>query len=173
MQRFLPLARSLARRYERSSEPLDDLVQVASLGLLKAIDRFDPARAVAFSSFAVPTIVGELKRHFRDKGWWLRVPRDLQELAFRVERVADELAPELGRAPTPAEIAAADRGQRRAGARRARRRRRLPADLARPSARGRRGRRHTIDAFGVEERGYELAEQRATLERLHDRARRP
>ena len=105
VQRFLPLARSLARRYERSSEPLDDLVQVASLGLLKAIDRFDPARANAFSSFAVPTIMGELKRHFRDKGWWLRVPRDLQELAFRVERVAEELTPELGRAPTPAEIA--------------------------------------------------------------------
>ena len=140
VQRFLPLARSLARRYERSSEPLDDLVQVASLGLLKAIDRFDPARAVAFSSFAVPTIVGELKRHFRDKGWWLRVPRDLQELAFRVERVADELTSELGRAPTPDEIAARIGvsveqvldARDAAGAYR--------PMTARPSARGRRGR---------------------------------
>ena len=81
VQRFLPLARQLARRYQRGGEPLDDLVQVASLGLLKAIDRFDPRRETAFSSFAVPTILGELKRHFRDKGWSVRVPRDLQELA--------------------------------------------------------------------------------------------
>ena len=166
VQRFLPLARSLARRYERSSEPLDDLVQVASLGLLKAIDRFDPARAIAFSSFAVPTIVGELKRHFRDKGWSLRVPRDLQELAVRADRVADELASELGRAPTAAEIAqqigvgveqvldARDA----AGARR-------PVSLDRPRVDAEDD-SHTIDAFGVEERGYELAEQKATLERL-------
>ena len=105
VQRFLPLARQLARRYQRGGEPLDDLIQVASLGLLKAIDRFDPARETAFSSFAVPTILGELKRHFRDKGWSVRVPRDLQELAVKVEPVAEELARELGRAPTPAEIA--------------------------------------------------------------------
>src|SRR5690349_3275300 len=102
--RFLPLARQLARRYQRGGEQLDDLVQVASLGLLKAIDRFDPARETAFSSFAVPTILGELKRHFRDKGWSVRVPRDLQELAVRVDRVTDELARELGRAPTLAEV---------------------------------------------------------------------
>src|SRR5689334_4227710 len=87
VERFLPLARQLARRYQRGGEQLDDLVQVASLGLLKAIDRFDPARETAFSSFAVPTILGELKRHFRDKGWAVRVPRDLQELAVRVDRV--------------------------------------------------------------------------------------
>jgi RNA polymerase sigma-B factor len=105
VQRFLPLARQLARRYQRGGEPLDDLVQVASLGLLKAIDRFDPKRETAFSSFAVPTILGELKRHFRDKGWSVRVPRDLQELAVRVDRVSDELGRELGRAPTTAEIA--------------------------------------------------------------------
>ena len=79
VERFLPLARQLARRYQRGGEQLDDLIQVASLGLLKAIDRFDPARETAFSSFAVPTILGELKRHFRDKGWSVRVPRDLQE----------------------------------------------------------------------------------------------
>ena len=105
VQRFLPLARQLARRYQRGGEPLDDLVQVASLGLLKAIDRFDPQRETAFSSFAVPTILGELKRHFRDKGWSVRVPRDLQELAVKVDRVGDQMGRELGRAPTPVEIA--------------------------------------------------------------------
>ena len=105
VDRFLPLARQLARRYQRGGEPLDDLVQVASLGLLKAIDRFDPSRETAFSSFAVPTILGELKRHFRDKGWSVRVPRDLQELAVKLEPVGEELARELGRAATLAEIA--------------------------------------------------------------------
>src|SRR3954463_613553 len=110
VERFLPLARQLARRYQHGSEQLDDLVQVASLGLLKAIDRFDPARETAFSSFAVPTILGELKRHFRDKGWAVRVPRDLQELAVRVDRVTDELARELGRAPAPPPSCPATRG---------------------------------------------------------------
>ena len=105
VSRFLPLARQLARRYANGNEPLDDLVQVASVGLLKAIDRFDPAREIAFSSFAVPTILGELKRHFRDRGWWVRVPRALQELSARVHRVADDLEGELGRPPTPDEIA--------------------------------------------------------------------
>src|SRR5829696_6275551 len=105
VERFLPLARQLARRYQRGGEQLDDLVQVASLGLLKAIDRFDPGRDTAFSSFAVPTILGELKRHFRDKGWSVRVPRDLQELAVKVDRLGDALGRELGRAPTVDELA--------------------------------------------------------------------
>src|SRR5689334_21458242 len=105
VERFLPLAKQLARRYQRGGEPLDDLVQVASLGLLKAIDRFDPSRETAFSSFAVPTILGELRRHFRDRGWSVRVPRDLQELAVKLEPVSEELTRELGRPPTPAEIA--------------------------------------------------------------------
>jgi RNA polymerase sigma-B factor len=105
VERFLPLARQLARRYQRAGEPLDDLIQVASLGLLKSIDRFDPSRETAFSSFAVPTILGELKRHFRDKGWSVRVPRDLQELAVKLEPTAEQLARELGRAATTAEIA--------------------------------------------------------------------
>src|ERR687893_85607 len=102
-----PSSGQLARRYQRGGEHLDDLIQVASLGLLKAIDRFDPARETAFSSFAVPTILGELKRHFRDKGWSVRVPRDLQELAVRVDRVGEQIGGEIGRAPTPAEIAEA------------------------------------------------------------------
>jgi RNA polymerase sigma-B factor len=105
VQRFLPLARQLARRYQRGGEALDDLIQVASLGLLKAIDRFDPSRTTAFSSFAVPTILGELKRHFRDKGWSVRVPRDLQELTVRLEPTTEELTREHGRAPTTSELA--------------------------------------------------------------------
>jgi RNA polymerase sigma-B factor len=107
VERFLPLARQLARRYQRAEEPLDDLVQVASLGLIKAIDRFQPDRDVAFSSYAVPTILGEIKRHFRDRTWAVRVPRDLQELALRVDRVVAELTRELGRAPSVDELARA------------------------------------------------------------------
>jgi RNA polymerase sigma-B factor len=105
VERFLPLARRLARRYEGGGEPMDDLVQIASIGLLKAIDRFDVDRTTAFSSFAVPTVLGELRRHFRDKGWSVRVPRDLQELAVRVEKVTDELARTSGRTPAVDEIA--------------------------------------------------------------------
>jgi RNA polymerase sigma-B factor len=107
IERWLPLARSVARRYERAGEPLDDLVQVAAFGLVKAIDRYDPALGNAFSSYAVPTIVGELKRHFRDHGWAVRPPRGLQELTLRVERAATRLTTQLDRAPTIGELAAA------------------------------------------------------------------
>lgn len=102
--RFMPLARQLARRYGRGAE-LEDLEQVAALALLKAIGRFDPERGLAFSSFAFPTIVGELKRYLRDHAWSVRVPRALQELHLRAERATRELTAELGRAPTPAELA--------------------------------------------------------------------
>jgi RNA polymerase sigma-B factor len=105
VERFLPLAKHLARRYGRDSLHAEDLFQVASLGLLKAIDRFDPERNIAFSSFATPTIVGELKRYFRDKSWTVRVPRDLQELTLKVTRAADELEGELGRVPTAQQVA--------------------------------------------------------------------
>jgi RNA polymerase sigma-B factor len=104
--RFLPLARQLARRYQRSTESFDDLFQVACLGLVKAIERFDTSRGTAFSSYAVPTIAGELKRHYRDRAWSVRVPRDLQELSLTVERAVSELSPDLRRQPTVAEIAA-------------------------------------------------------------------
>jgi RNA polymerase sigma-B factor len=103
--RFMPLARRLAARYRGDREPLEDLVQVASLGLVKAIDRFDPERGVAFSSYAVPTILGELKRHFRDRGWSVRVPRELQERIARVDQAVAELPGTLGRAPSVNEIA--------------------------------------------------------------------
>jgi RNA polymerase sigma-B factor len=106
IERFLPLARQLARRYQRAAEPYDDLFQVACVGLIKAIDRFDLERDIAFSSYAVPTILGEIKRYFRDRTWSVRVPRGLQEFTLKVDRAVTELTLVLQRAPTVSEIAA-------------------------------------------------------------------
>src|SRR5829696_5511052 len=105
IERYMPLARSLALRYRRTSEPLDDLIQVASIGLVKAVDRWDPARGLAFSSYAVPTILGELRRYFRDSTWDVRPARDLQELCLTVEQAREALWGELGRSPTVGDIA--------------------------------------------------------------------
>jgi RNA polymerase sigma-B factor len=106
VDRHLGLADSLARRYRYTSEPMDDLVQVARLGLVKAAHRWDPTRGVAFTTFAVPTILGELRRHFRDKTWAVRVPRDLQELYLAVQGERERLWQELGREPTANDVAA-------------------------------------------------------------------
>ncbi len=100
----LPLVRGLAARYARRGEPMDDLVQVGSLGLLKALDRFDPSRGVPFEGFATPTITGEIRRHFRDHCWSISVPRSLQELSARVISERERLSTELGRAPTVNEL---------------------------------------------------------------------
>jgi RNA polymerase sigma-B factor len=105
IERFLPLARKLARRYTPSSEPYEDLVQVASLGLVKAVERFDPGRGFAFTSFAVPTIVGELKRYFRDSSWALHVDRGAQERARKITDAQQQISARTGRAPTVSEIA--------------------------------------------------------------------
>ncbi|HWH94133.1 MAG TPA: SigB/SigF/SigG family RNA polymerase sigma factor [Baekduia sp.] len=105
VRRYLPLARYAASQYRRGSEPFDDLLQVASVGLLKAIDRYDPVRGTAFSSYALPTMSGELRRHFRDRSWAVRPPRDLQEQAIAVEKAAEALSRELGRSPTVEELA--------------------------------------------------------------------
>jgi RNA polymerase sigma-B factor len=167
VDRFLPLATQLARRYHRGSEPLDDLVQVASVGLLKAIDRFDPARGIAFSSFAVPTIAGELKRYYRDKGWAVRVPRDLQELALRVDRATDRLTHQLGRRPTASEIAD-DLGvaveqvleaHEAAAAYRA-------DSLDRPGSDDDQDAPRVVDTLGGDEPGYRRAEDSATVESM-------
>jgi RNA polymerase sigma-B factor len=105
--RYLPLARSLALRYRHTAEPIDDLVQVASLGLVKAIDRWDPDRGAAFSSYAVPTILGELRRYFRDCTWVVKPPRSMQELSLSVGRARERLWNGQGREPTVSELAAA------------------------------------------------------------------
>ena len=105
VERYLPLARKLALRYSYTHESIEDLVQVASVGLLKAIERFSPERGCRFTSFAAPTILGELKRHFRDKGWAIHVPRDIQERALAVSRQTDRLSGILGRSPTVQELA--------------------------------------------------------------------
>jgi RNA polymerase sigma-B factor len=106
IEAHLGLAEYLARRFSNRGEPLDDLTQVASVGLLKAVDRFDPERGVEFSTYATHTIVGELKRHFRDKGWAVRAPRRMQELYLRLGRIVSTLSQELGRSPTIPELAA-------------------------------------------------------------------
>ena len=105
IERYMPLARSLALRYRRASEPLDDLIQVASVGLVKAVDRWDPERGLAFSSYAVPTILGELRRYFRDSTWDVRPARDLQELCLAVEEARETLWGDLGRSPTVGDLA--------------------------------------------------------------------
>ena len=107
IESHLGLVEYLARRFAGRGEPLDDLIQVATIGLVKAVDRFDPDREVEFSTYATPTIVGELKRHFRDKGWAVRVPRRLQELNLRLGSVIGRLSQDLQRSPTVAEIAEA------------------------------------------------------------------
>jgi RNA polymerase sigma-B factor len=166
IERFLPLARKLARRYEHSDEPLDDLVQVAALGLVKAVERFDPDRGVAFSSYAVPTILGELKRHFRDRTWAIRVPRDLQELSLKVDRAVGDLWREQRRQPVVPEVARrlgvsqeeVLEAMEASGAYRA-------ASLSAPRGGEQEG--DTLaDTVGTDEQGYDQAENRATLDRL-------
>lgn len=163
---MLPLARSLARRYAGKGEPLDDLEQVACLGLLKAIDRFDVTRDVRFAAFAVPTIAGELKRHFRDRAWMLRVPREMQELSARVARRRESLTHELGRVPTVTELAEAldvDDEQVLEALVAANAYRMVSLDEPLVEGAG------ALDAIGGDDAGYEHAEQRVLLRRGLDK----
>jgi RNA polymerase sigma-B factor len=168
VERFLPLARQLARRYERQDEPLDDLLQVASMGLVKAIDRFDPSRGTAFSSFAVPTILGELKRYFRDVGWAVHVPRGMQERALEVNRAVSELSRTLSRSPTPAEIAeftelALEEVLEAMEAATAYDSVSLEAPRSNGDGNGDGDAGEVVDRLGGEDPGYELAEYSATI----------
>jgi RNA polymerase sigma-B factor len=162
--RFLPLARDLALRYTYTDEPFDDLMQVASLGLIKAIDRFEPDRGTRFTSYAAPTILGELKRHFRDKGWALRVPRDLQERALAVSRQTEVLAKKLGRSPNVREVAWAlgisvesvlEASEAAASYE--------ASSLDAPAARGDDESASLVDLLGDEDTSYELVESRDAI----------
>ena len=151
VKRFLPLAHQLARRFSGGSEPYEDLLQVASLALVGAIDRFDPDRRVAFSSYAMPTMAGAIKRYYRDMTWAVHVPRDLKERALAVDDAGDRLARDLGRAPSRREIAEAVRSSERQV---------LEAAIA-INAR-------TVSSLDLwyDEQGYERVERRAVLDRL-------
>ncbi|MGK5685082.1 RNA polymerase sigma factor SigF [Actinoplanes sp. URMC 104] len=162
IEAWLPMAHHLARRYTGRGEPTDDLVQVAVVGLIKSVDRYEPGHGVEFAGFAVPTILGEIKRHFRDRTWSIRVPRRLQELRMRITAANTELTQQMHRAPTMAEVAAhlevteeeVIEGLEGARAYQA-------TSLSTPV--GDEGNMELGDTLGAEDNGYELAEFRAAL----------
>lgn len=165
VERHTPLARSLARRYARASEPFDDLLQVALLGLVKAIERFDVDRGRAFTSFAVPTILGELRRYFRDCGWSVHVPRELQERALKLEQAQERLTGARGRPPTLVELAEyleLDVEQALEALRAGQAYRAVSLEAPRPSDRD--GEAPTLaDGLGTEDERYELVEADASI----------
>ena len=162
IEQYMSLVRSLARRYSYRGEQLDDLVQIGAIGLIKAIDRFDPERKLEFSTFATPTILGEIKRHFRDTGWLIHVPRRAQELQTTLNTARAELSQELGRPPTVAEISARidvdedavlealDAARAYAG---------VPLEILTPP--GESAPEHPV--LGIIDEGFEQVEQRAVL----------
>ncbi|WCB93482.1 RNA polymerase sigma factor SigF [Baekduia alba] len=170
VERYMPLARFAAGRYAKGSEPFDDLLQVASIGLLKAIDRFDPENGAAFSSYALPTMQGELRRHFRDRSWAVRPPRDLQDHALLVERVDKELRARWRRPATVEEIAdhakltasSVLEAREALGARHASS---LSQDADEDGLAAQVERRH-----GIVDAGFDRVEHRATLDALTHRA---
>ncbi len=165
VRRYMPLARSLARRYGRSSEPFEDLLQVAALGLLKALDRYDVERGHSFASFAVPTILGEMRRYFRDSGWAIHVPRGAQERALKVRDAQEHLANQLGRAATVnqlAEYLELDTEDVIDALQALQAYETLSLDAPRPGADGDEGLSYG-DAVGHDDERYELVELDATL----------
>ncbi len=176
--RFIPLARQLASRYRHAGESPEDLVQVACLGLLKAVDRFEPERGHVFTKYAVPTMLGELKRHFRDKGWSVHVPRATQELALKVSEALGVLPARLGRSPTPRDVARelgvpvedVLEAMEAATAYEA-----SSLDAPRPGSDQEEGGWSYGDSVSVEEHGYELVEigeaLRGTIDALPERER--
>jgi RNA polymerase sigma-B factor len=164
IEQYMSLVRSLARRYSYRGEQLEDLVQIGAIGLIKAIDRFDLGRGVELTTYATPNIIGEIKRHFRDKGWSVRVPRGLQELNVRLSRLIEELTVQLERSPTIAELAKAagveeeevlealETGQAYA-----------TLSLSAPAAGQENSDLDPLESLGQEEHEYEVSEDRAVL----------
>ena len=164
IEQYLPLVRSLARRYSYRGEPLEDLVQVGCIGLIKAIDRFDVERGVELTTYATPNVIGEIKRHFRDKGWSVRVPRGLQELNVKLSRLIEDLTVQLERSPTIAELAKAAGVEEEAV---------LEAletgqayttlSLSAPSGADENADLDPLESLGEDEHEYEVSEDRAVL----------
>jgi RNA polymerase sigma-B factor len=175
VEEMMPLVRSLAGRYAGRGEPLEDLVQVGAIGLIKAIDRFDLERGVELSTYAVPTIVGEIRRHFRDRSWSVHVPRRMKELSLRVSRVVDDLSSDLGRAPTVPEIAAAV-GVEEEDVIEALETARSHTTISLSTPVDARGELTMIDLLGEDELGYAALERgsvvRTVLEALDERERK-
>jgi RNA polymerase sigma-B factor len=176
IERYLPLARGLAVRYRGSPEELDDLIQVASLGLVKAVDRWDPDRGVAFTSFATPTILGELRHHLRDRSWSVKPPRRLQDLSQSTDRARRELRAATGREPTIEELAnrlGRSRGEVTEAVLASRGR--TASSLDAPRDEDRAGSEAAVDTLSQLDPGYARVEAKATIERLiavlDDRAR--
>jgi RNA polymerase sigma-B factor len=163
VERHLPLVRALARRYAGRGEPLEDIEQVGAIGLLKAIDRYELSREVALTTYATPNVVGEIKRHFRDRGWAIRIPRGLQELNSRMSAAIERLTSSLGRSPTIAEIAGELKATPEqvlealeAGS--------AYAPMSLSTTPSREGELDPLEALGTEDEAFERTEQRATLE---------
>ncbi len=165
IERYMSLVRSLARRYSSRGEQLDDLVQIGAIGLIKAIDRFDINRGVELTTYATPNIIGEIKRHFRDHGWAVRVPRGLQELSIQLMRVVENLTGSLGRSPTIGELAEATGASEEdvlealeSG------RAYSPLSLSVGSSGGDDDELDPLESIGADDHEYEISEDRAVLE---------
>jgi len=164
IEEHMSLVRSLARRYSYRGEPLDDLVQIGAIGLINAIDRFDLERGVELTTYATPNIIGEIKRHFRDKGWSVRVPRGLQELSVRLSRLIEQLTVQLGRSPTIPDLAeAAGVEEEQVLEALESGRAYTPLSLSGGGGGGDDGDLDLLEALGTEEHRYEISEDRAVL----------
>ena len=165
IERYLSLVRSLARRYAYRGEQLEDLVQIGSIGLIKAIDRFDIDRGVELTTYATPNIIGEIKRHFRDKGWSVRVPRGLQELNVKLSRLVEELTVQLSRSPTIPELAKASGAEEELVLEALESGRAYSSvSLSTGSAAATTSELDPLEMIGTEEPGYQISEEWAVLE---------
>jgi RNA polymerase sigma-B factor len=165
IERYISLVRSLARRYSYRGEQLDDLVQIGAIGLIKAIDRFDVNRGVELTTYATPNIIGEIKRHFRDRGWSVRVPRGLQELNIQLSKLLEQLTVQLGRSPTISELAKAA-GVTDEEVLEALESGRAYSSLSLSAGSGfdEDGELDPLESLGTEEHQYEVSEDRAVLQ---------
>src|SRR5213593_3887604 len=164
IERYMTLVRSLARRYSYRGEQLEDLVQIGAIGLIKAIDRFDIERGVELTTYATPNIIGEIKRHFRDKGWSVRVPRGLQELNVQLSRLIEQLTVQLGRSPTIAELAKAANVEEEEVLEALESGRAYSSLSLSTGGGGDDDEVDPLESIGTEEHQYEVSEDRAVLE---------